>query len=857
MSSQPEHSDLSLLPIQSKYHRLNSVILTLPGGDDPDKRLEMDQRDQFADAIHEIAQIQKVDAVEIKVFPYDKMLAYVVTPVVPTTKAELLGNTKHDRVEEYEEDESVVEISTTEKVAEILKDSLRKDIGVSWGGVDLRPVGRVPAITTRALVKKNRNITNINHTSALMRNLIRELYETNKPFILQTIIKAKNTKEYLTTIRYTVLHPAHTAMSKQEIIDHLKNKNQAISSRPLENVGLTTNQELPISDYIKIFSNRYELKTAKYKHPSYSGEVLKLFCGDEEYRDILLGRRGANSVYSDLDRYGVIPTAQVNLKHFCVLYPGYYDTSPWESVIGRNPPIIEIKVPEQDAEATPYSLGTRTVSIENNENAPMTEGTIHHQTGVAFAVDALNEKPGYQARVVSQASGESFFDGLVSRPDDEPALEFEKETQASKAGGVLVNRHRALYQGRPVIFVGATKRAAEKIGQILTEPFSTRSTTRARLYNKMNITLPGGKKPVLPKGYNEAYWWLEGDRLSLETADGEELASGPADSPLRELDWDCPMLKRGDSRDEYEIVGAKGGVIQRGSKDHLRNEFTTVKGPVVPSALQLLDDIEIRYVAGDELRPLDPIVDWDTSKQDSEYYKEGIEYIIDTYLVEDEEAEISYTSFQEMVQRLFDAGAAKTPNETWIGRIAGDLLDIDPPNVAERKINGVKWLFEPGLYSPQYPFIDDGWEDATTNTALTTPVDLDETDETITTAGSDTSSVESSETTSAASAADETAAEETAAIAEWARDAESKTSLYEAGIEVFLDERTEPVKYELISYDEFLAAVQAFFDANAPATPPANWIGRLLPGTVDVDSRGKNERYVHHLRLVDDEEGDG
>jgi hypothetical protein len=87
-------------------------------------------------------------------------------------------------------------------------------------------------------------------------------------------------------------------------------------------------------------------------------------------------------------------------------------------------------------------------------------------------------------------------------------------------------------------------------------------------------------------------------------------------------------------------------------------------------------------------------------------------------------------------------------------------------------------------------------------------------------------------------------------MADWGTVTDSKTAVYEAGMDKFVEQFLVEKEGSSIPYDEFQAKAREFFESRAEVVPTNTYIGRALPDRIDVDSKQVSDREVHDVRWV-------
>ena len=729
-------------PTQSQdgklYQRPNSVIIRLPGIDDPSQRPTDGSATSLAGVIDAILDRRNISEIEVLAFPGESALVYVLTVDVTATDRERLDRGGQTTIEEFTERDSTTPASKLDILAEELAATLDDAIGIEIGHVDLSPINTIPVIGTRMLLESNRSVSNTDYVEHLHDGLIQRLADTTKPFLLQTIVSQQSEHNYLLTMRYAVLDPDHMLGPTTDKAQHLDNGRELDLSGHIKNCGVKTNHDLPISDFARPRLGEVKLKERKYKELSHSQTALDLYCGTPEFRDLLRGRPGADQLYEELDLHGRIPLPQTELKHAATVRLRYYFEGPWESVPHQYPPRISTTEIYRQAVGTKHSLGiqfdatpdsamTASSGQQESDSEPVTAGSKQHEALVSFVVRYC-ETLGYDARAHEQESGESVPDIIVVRDGQRYHYEVEIESRSSP-GNILVNYGRAVDNDVPVVFVRQDISKAEFIPDLLLQPHKGTDDDQTAIRDGAvnlytisgdGVTLADTVQPLLPKEESESRWWLAGRTLKLRTEEGRILAEGPADASFDDFDWYTPRYEK--SGGDHRVVDSDGNLIEEAAtKKAVLTNWTKVHEPFVPTDLHCLSDAEVMYPSGDELAALSLTADWGTATDGKmAVYEKGMDKFIDQFIVEEAGASIPYDEFQDQVEAFFECRAEEVPTATYIGRALPERITVDSKHDTDRHVNNVRWVYEPGMCPPWHPYADSDDTDADDVTPETT-----------------------------------------------------------------------------------------------------------------------------------------
>ncbi|MFB6131869.1 MAG: hypothetical protein ABEJ44_00505, partial [Halanaeroarchaeum sp.] len=681
--------------------RLNVILLWVPGIDDETDRLPYEYGPRLDEFFTTALDTGRIKDVELLVISTHETLLYVIDPV-PTSD---YGDDDSETVQanlQVDQQDDPTPIGTVESLAKELKAHLDERVGIGIGAVDLGPIGRGPVIGTRALLEKNREMTKPSNTTVLLcERLIEDLFGSKKPFVLQSYLRDDGSK-MKGTVRFAVIHPDHTVPRSNETVEHIKAGRNYDEWELIDEDGLTTNHELPMGDYTKPLKNEIQYKEAKYMELSDSRDILELYKGITEFKDLLRGRPGSDSLYGEHDLFGFMPVKDIELPHFGSFIPRYYDRSPWRDIPYREPPETYVGDVIRNPAGRDISLGKDVDALlddADRDDRSILEGSDGHDALVNWAVRILQLTFDEDVTVekVEQADGETNPDFRVEFPDRTVGGEAEYENAPKKA---LFNYREALaadYQA--VWFVAKSASKADRIRRKFLRPWNERATDIddgvVLLTTDRKMSLPTGQTAVLPADESASRWVLAGDELRLVTTEGEQLAAGPAGGTRDEWTVETPRLDTSGTTDR--VVDVDGQTLAEGPDVEA---YTPVYEPFLPDDLWLNEDMQLYYQDGDELTSASLVADWGNADSKSEIYDEGLEEIVETYLVTDDDASMLYEDFQERVQEYFDLRATETPPKNWIGRrIEG--VEIDDPGAETREIHA-RWRFEPGLSLPAW-----------------------------------------------------------------------------------------------------------------------------------------------------------
>jgi hypothetical protein len=676
--------------------RLQTIIVRPPGTDDPEERMGFDAVDSLGQFLVDSLEQDNLQSLELLAFSTDDAVVFTITPRVKYTDSSRLNKTSQTSLSSFDDSNASTPMKTVEGLTDTLEDRISADWEVAIGSVDLTPLGRGSVIGTRFLLEKNRGMTDPDDTYLLLfEDLVKQLHTSRKPFIAQSILHDAS-DDYHFTGRFAVLDPEFSVVTTDDQVAHLKTGRQFDVSELTHETGLLTNHDIPIRDFATPQFDSIKFLRRLYMEKSDSKSAVALHRGTEEFRDLLRRRRGSDSLYGELDLYGVISSDDLYVPHLGSLVPRYYSTSPFDQVYGRSAPRISVQQVRGPAPDHTSSIGVDVDAQVESESLHMLSGSFTHEALVRFTEEVL-QRDLSMVEAVEQKSGEENPDLDIVTPEGPVAGEVEFKDK-TKGGRTVLNYAQAKAAGKDVWFVAPTREDVEFYQNVLVQPWNNTRSDGARLYNSnRKIKFESGLKPVLPPDVNEAQWIIRDTSLTLQTKDGEVLATGSATQPIEDFDFETP---RYESEHGHRILDQDGQTIVDGpTKSAVMAEYTEISVPVIPDDLYLVDGVKFMYPSGDSLEghAIDPKWGYEGSKTD--IYRNGLENFCDRYVVTGDEASIPYSEFQVKVQEFFDTFAEATPNKTHIGRHLPPEIEVDGTGVKEREIY-VDWVIDPGLESP-------------------------------------------------------------------------------------------------------------------------------------------------------------
>lgn len=341
------------------------------------------------------------------------------------------------------------------------------------------------------------------------------------------------------------------------------------------------------------------------------------------------------------------------------------------------------------------------------------EGTrIHQDTGIS--VEEILLALGYDVWE-AEGDGPSHPDFYAQRDGPVLAVEISKSTK-TKPGAFLTNVERAIEDGHGLLVIANDKGTIDRWCDCLLEPFREHTDTGVRLYHRTEtIELTDGSIPVRPTD-TDIEWHLAHDgTLTLQTGDGEALASGQGDGDIRTFDFAGYRLV--EASPGVEVQDASGTTVATfPDATDMPEGWSPIYYPLVPSRFELVSELEavqLGYLNDhDELVTVDIGPEWTTfigiDGERLKAIKAGVRDFEGRYFVEVTDAQLPlddyYASFNRWVEPLagIDPPARHVSGK---GREISDSGSNDGDGDG-RTLDDHTYVFPPGLHSPHLPFRD-------------------------------------------------------------------------------------------------------------------------------------------------------
>lgn len=707
----------------ANHWRTGGIRLVLPGleNDNSKHRLPSEHAYPLTNVIIDVLDEQaSVSEVEILTFPGAAGQEHVITPKVDAERRAARNDPVQTGLPDFGDAAATGQLERARKhLAARAADYLPESVGIEHCELDLSPLGVSPLPMSRLVLRKNRETvaTNFVKTNP-MAWTIRQLERLRQPYMIQTLIRrSSNANTYLVSVRCAVIDSAATVTSRTDFGELLESGPAFDLASIWRDYGLTTNRELPIRDFWKVYYQTPVPKRRNYMELSDSYTARDLYVGQIEFEEFRRGRSGANALYEDIFGYPRFPVRSNALELFALFVPSYRASDLWTAGGPRRQPTINSQEVVRAAPGTDHALGTGSDAAPTGEPGVANAGKEGHVTLLAFTIQYYAEQD-IDIWAIEQ-DGDSVPDAKLVQRGQEHAVEVES-TNRSKPANLLANAARARYTDSPVVFIAGSEDHANAIFNVLKQPFKSRRDAGAVLYNATTpVAGRGDSQPVLPDGATEATWVLTstGD-LELHSGD-RVVATGDAESPASTFAYDTPRYEVDGS--VHRIVSATGAVLDTAkTRAGLMSDWSLIYEAHVPMDLHYLDETEIRYKAGNELREYTPMPAWDrdaTGKR--ERYAGALAEFQRLYATERADAELKKDTFRETYQAWFDLnlhfGATggterlSAPGAKEFGVALPDEIDIKRRTEDDQYIQllrDVTWLFPRGLVAPSLPFID-------------------------------------------------------------------------------------------------------------------------------------------------------
>jgi len=725
-STRNESEQVAAGPVFSEQPRREMALrLCVPGRDTAEHQLSPETAFPLTNTlIKGLSQAPHVKELEVLAISGEQQLEYFITPRLESAPIASRAVPFQQSLSAFSSETPTVPDSTADKLAGVAAKQLPDELGIELCDVDLRSIRMWPVTTGRVLLETNGALrqSHFDWNDPFVET-VRHLAATERPFVVQLIVGAGSRAKYVATLRYAIIHPDYAIASGRDESEHIDTGRQHPIEHIWQNAGLRTNYDLPISEFASpglwashLYWDEVEpenqkplLRKRQYMERSDSQVALDLYTGTTEYRALFHGRPSSNKLYEKLGFHARIPLNDYTLRLVGAVVPLYYTDSPWDSVPGREAPVITTRAVIRQAPGTNHSHGHSTPSSSTDHASGVTvnTGSEGHDQLLRFAVEYFRGQ-GDDAWIETQ-DGSSMPDG-GHQPGDGAARAIEVEfSSLSKPANPLINYARAIAANQPVEFVVTNEPKARRLSEILRQPWKDVTEYGVHLHTQTStVRLPTEQVPVVPANGSESNWYLDASgELTLRDRAGTVLSRGAAEESVCSFEYDNPRYEYGEADDSHRIVTAEGVTkATYRTRSQLLDEWTLVHIPLVPGHLHCLSGVSIYYQSGDELVEFDIQAGWDrTAETATKRFQGGIREFVETYTTEAPGDSLSYATFQQECQSLFAVRSHHDPpNKTHIGRALPDAVDVDDPSANERNVRDRTLLYPRGLQSPDLPF---------------------------------------------------------------------------------------------------------------------------------------------------------
>jgi len=665
------------------YRRSNCIRLRLPGVDNDSERLAVADHIDLTPTVESIFETNSgLSLLEFLTFPGSTQQEYLLCGQSPRAPSETI----QQRIPEH------ATIGTTQTtggvhgmIASRLASHLPEGVGIERCDLGFAPVGVSPTPTSRLVIPENRTPTtlpNLGYNPFV--HTLRALANDGHPYLFQTLLRRHDRGGgYTASVRLAVFTHGDTPSTQR--FDWVWDADEF----------------------------RYDLATVYNPAGFVSNETfLGFYAETAEYWDLLRGRDGYDAGYLDRAGYPKMPVRPAHLPMLLGVLPLYYERDRWAPPTPRDPPALVTQELIRGAAGTDQGHGQHTASTATPPTV-MNEGAAEHQSLQAFTAQWFREQ-GHDVTEITQDT--------ASRPDlrcdtgeETVAVEIESKN-TSKPANLLTNVARADTQDRRVVLVVGSAKAAAWAASVVQAPFRDTTDTETLLYNwTAPVRTDDGAVVLLPAGADTANWRLTHDGTLRLDADGQTLASGPAEAGVTSFVYDTPQF----TPDEDQLVvntpdGTPGGTYP--NTRALTNDWTIVRVPHVPTRLNYLSRVSLMYHDGTTLRTFEPTAEWDVSRN-SQRYEGAVRAFLNAYTVSADGTELAIDAFREQALEWYrHLTDREQPDRAWFGRSIPNSVDRK-----RRKVDGTEqsffadrtWRYPSGLHSPDLPAVahsgrDDG-----------------------------------------------------------------------------------------------------------------------------------------------------
>ncbi|MDL0121714.1 hypothetical protein [Halobacterium salinarum] len=602
---------------------------------------------------------------------------------------------------------------------------------VEVGEFDLNPISAGGSVSTCRLVNEDsKEVSGVGKvTTDSMADVFDALTHAREPFVHQLIVEPGDGKFYITS-RLAPLSPDYTFEGKRGVARLLKEGANADLARAFNNVGVTSNFNIDIDDYLDIEYNhqingrtthtvtykdgmrkRYD---TKLQHRKKVDALIDAVLGHTEFSRLLRGSTGWKSTLKDYEYYGRFWIPPATIGYFTETYAHYYDHDPWQHTVRGAPVFTPREIGDIDIR-TDWETPNLEIDVEGRHQ---TDGTDEHLKlgqdfitfGRARGDDITRVEQDGTTQPDQLLTTDNGYINLLEKKVESDIVHVEPEWEnSSKPANILTNVERAVAADRHVILVFKSEAAADRAYTALRTTFRELTDHGARTFQGDVFPEIDGEMLVTPE--SESTWYLTDDDMLVHVIDGEVVTCCPAEADLTTVEHGCATARYEDGK--YIVTTRDGETLIYENEAAFKRDWTRVTMPHVPIDISYLQYVTIMYKTDTASEDTGDFVEyeatpaWERANGKQNRYSEFGAEIAEDFLVEAPGAELNVKACHTAMMGLYQWCTNKSaPDKEWFSRGLPDHIKRKDTTDGKKALSDHTWVFSRGLVSPHLPSVD-------------------------------------------------------------------------------------------------------------------------------------------------------
>ncbi|MDL0131182.1 hypothetical protein PNP59_09590 [Halobacterium salinarum] len=619
-----------------------------------------------------------------------------------------------------------------EDAHEVVAKSFPDVYTVEVGDFDLDPITAGGDVSTCRLVNREaEEIPDVGKVDDdMMATVFDALTEAREPFVHQLIAEPGDGKYHLTS-RLAALSPDHTYEGDRGLARLINEGAPADMGRPFEKVGLTSNFNIDIEDYLHInYNHRIDGRTTysvsirdamrkrydtKVQHEQKIETLKKAVLGHTEFSPLLSGSTGWKSILEDHGYYGRFWIPPAAISYFTQRYAYYYDQNPWDYAPTRQAPVFT-PIPTEEIESR-TDWGTPDTDLDIDTRHPTDGSDEHLKLGDRFMTfarargDQINrvEQDGTTLPDQELSPEDGYINVLEMYVEDDIVNVEPEWTNSSKPANILTNVERAVAADRHAILVFASEKLANRAYEALRATHNGTTDYGVRTFQGGAIPEIDGE--ILVTDEDESRWSFTPDGQLVHVVDGDVVTRCPADADLTEVEHGCATVHEEDGT--YVVTTRDGETLTYESERAFKREWSRVTLPHVPIDISYLQYVTLMYETESsneetgEFREFKPTPEWERASGKKQRYDQFGGTVAEDFLVEAADTQLEVEACHSVMMGLYKWCTNKdAPKKGWFSKGLPDHIERRDTPDGKKALDGYTWLFPRGLVSPHLPSVD-------------------------------------------------------------------------------------------------------------------------------------------------------